>query len=95
LVHEGFHVEIRGDHIVVTFVGTSFCVAYPKPKEGQALLPTGFSKNADATSAQIAAFLSVARTLAHDRLKFSVGSNERRKQAGRTVRMQRTSFKAG
>ena len=37
LVHEGFHVEIRGDHIVVTFVGTSFCVAYPKPKEGQAL----------------------------------------------------------
>jgi hypothetical protein len=65
--NEGFHVEVKGNHIVVTFIGTSFCVDYPKPKEGQALLPTGFSEDADATSAQVAAFLSVARTLANKR----------------------------
>jgi hypothetical protein len=53
----------------LTFVATSFCVDYPKPKKGQALLPSGFSKPADATSAQVAGFLSVAQTLANERAK--------------------------
>jgi hypothetical protein len=68
-VEQGFQVEVRGDHIVVTFVGTSFCVSYPKPKRWQALLPTGFSKAAQATSAQVVGFLSVAQTLAKEKAK--------------------------
>jgi len=59
-VKQDFQVEVRGDHIIVTFVGTSFCVNYPKPKKGQALLPSGFSKPAEATSAQVAGFIAVA-----------------------------------
>ena len=51
-----FRVQVRGNHITVTFVGTSFCVDYPKSKKGQAVLPLGFSKPADATSAQVAGF---------------------------------------
>ena len=68
-VKQDFQVEVRGDHIIVTFVGTSFCVNYPKPKKGQALLPSGFSKPAEATSAQVAGFISVAQTLANERAK--------------------------
>ena len=68
-VGQGLQVEVRGDHIVVTFVGTSFCVDYPKPKKGQPLLPSGFSKEADATSAQVAGFLSIAQNLANERAK--------------------------
>jgi hypothetical protein len=44
-------------------------VNYPKPKKGQALLPSGFSKPAEATSAQVAGFIAVAQTLANDRAK--------------------------
>jgi hypothetical protein len=33
---EGFSVEVQNDHIFVTFVSTSFCVDYPKPKKGKA-----------------------------------------------------------
>jgi hypothetical protein len=68
-VTEGFSVRVQRDHIVVTFVGTSFCVDYPKPKKGSALLPTGLSKPVDATSAQVAGFLSIAQTLANERAK--------------------------
>jgi hypothetical protein len=66
---DDFRVQVRDDHITVTFFGTSFCVDYPKPKKGQALLPSGFSKPADAISAQVAGFLSVARGLANERAK--------------------------
>jgi hypothetical protein len=68
-VDKGFRVEVQGDHIVVTFIGTSLCVDYPKPKKGKALSPSGLSKPAGATSAQVAAFLSVANTLANERAK--------------------------
>jgi hypothetical protein len=66
---QGYRVHIRGPHIAVTFSGTSFCVDYPKPKKGQAFSPTGFSKPADATAAQVAGFLLVARTLAYEKAK--------------------------
>jgi hypothetical protein len=66
-VEQGFRVRVRDHHIVVTFVGTSFCVDYPKPKKGQPLLPSGFSKPHDAASPQVAGFLSVAQTLANER----------------------------
>jgi hypothetical protein len=66
---QGFRVQLRDNHISVIFVGTSFCVNFPKPKKGQALLPSGFSKPGDATSAQVAGFLSVAQGLANERAK--------------------------
>jgi hypothetical protein len=66
---DGFRVQEGANHITVTFIGTSFCVNYPKPNKGQALLPSGFSKPADATSAQVAGFLSVAQGLANERAK--------------------------
>jgi hypothetical protein len=68
-MEQGFQVVVQGDHIVVTFIDTSFCVSYPKPKRRKALLPTGFSKEADATSTQVEGFLSVAQTLATERAK--------------------------
>ena len=68
-VDNDFRVQMQGDHIVVTLVGTSFCVEYPKPKKGKALLPSGLSKPADATSAQVAGFLTVAQTLANEGAK--------------------------
>jgi hypothetical protein len=64
-----FRVQVRANHITVTFVGTSFCVDYPKPNKGPVLLPSGFSKSADATAAQVAGFLSVAQGLANERAK--------------------------
>ena len=66
---QGYRVHLQGNHIAVTFTGTSFCVDYPKPKKGQPLSPTGFSKPADATAAQVAGFLLVAQTLANERAR--------------------------
>ena len=68
-VGRSFRVEVQGDHIVVTFGGTSFCVDYPKPKKGKGLSPSGLSKPADASSTQVAGFLSVARTLVNEKAK--------------------------
>jgi hypothetical protein len=66
---EGFKVEVVDDVIAVTFIGTNFKVAYRKPPTRSGLAPTGFSKEADSTLAQIAAFLSVALRLANDKAR--------------------------
>ena len=62
----GFQVEVERGVIAVTFSGTTFKVAYRKPRDCADLAATGFSKEADATSTQIVAFLTVARRLAND-----------------------------
>ena len=64
-----FRVEVLDNLISVTFTGTRFCVIYRKPTEQSAFGPTGFSREADASSAQIASFLSVARQLANDKAR--------------------------
>jgi hypothetical protein len=64
-----FRVEVLDDIISVAFTGTTFCVAYRKPTEQMAFGPTGFSKEADASSAQVVAFLSVARELANEKAR--------------------------
>ena len=63
---DGFQVEVEGDVIAVSYTGTTFKVAYRKPRDCADLAATGFSKEADATSTQIVAFLTVARRLAND-----------------------------
>jgi hypothetical protein len=57
----GFRVEVQAARIVVSFPGTTFCVVYLRPMDERGLLASGFSKEVNATSAQIAGFLSVAR----------------------------------
>ena len=76
-VKQDFQVEVRGDHIIVTFVGTSFCVNYPKPKKGQALLPSGFSKPAEATSAQVAGGLGGSTAFSAETLALRMGPSRR------------------
>ena len=62
-----FRVQVRGNHITVTFVGTSFCVDYPKSKKGQAVLPLGFSNQPTRPQPKWRDFLSVG--LANERAK--------------------------
>jgi hypothetical protein len=64
-----FRVEVLDDIISVSFTGTRFCVAYRKPTEQWAFGPTGFSKEADASSAQVATFLSVAWELVNEKAR--------------------------
>ncbi len=64
-----FELEVRDDTIMVRFADTSFCVLYWKPTENSALMPTGFSKDVDATPGQIGAFLSVASRLATEKAR--------------------------
>ena len=42
-VKQDFQVEVRGDHIIVTFVGTSFC-ELSEAKEGASLVAVGLFK---------------------------------------------------
>jgi hypothetical protein len=65
----GFRVEVKAARIVVSFPGTMFCVVYLRPMDERGLLASGFSKEANATSAQITGFLSVARDLANQKAK--------------------------
>jgi hypothetical protein len=67
--HAGFRVEVQAARIVVSFPGTTFCVVYLRPRDERRLVASGFSKEANATSAQIAGFLSVAQYLANDKAK--------------------------
>jgi hypothetical protein len=53
----------------VDITGTTFRVAYRKPRDSVGLAASGFSKEADATSTQIVAFLTVARGLANDKAR--------------------------
>ena len=65
----GFRVEVQAARIVVSFPGTTICVVYPRPMDERGLVASGFSKEAKATSAQIAGFLSVAHDLANEKAK--------------------------
>jgi len=66
---ESFEVKVEGDAIAVTFIDTPFKVVYRKPPDQPHLAASGFSKEPNATQAQIAAFLSVAWRLANDKAR--------------------------
>ena len=68
-VDDGFKLEVSEDVIQVTFSGTTFAVAYRKPRDQSTLEPTGFSKEIDATPAQIGACLAAAYQLALEKAR--------------------------
>jgi hypothetical protein len=47
----GFRVEVQAARIVVSFPGTTFCVVYLRPMDERGFVASGFSKEANATSA--------------------------------------------